>query len=205
MKMKKGIEWLVRTINLERESLRQRFESGKETVDESAFNDGKDNALTFVLRLIEHLDEPEVLSQEWIDEHKVSRINNLRKMTMSDVVPVGDLQNLLVPKKEPEVIPEVLSQEWISDHIIFNEKEDAEYIYADKLQNLLVPKQEEVDRAYKDGYEKGKEHTFYKGYLEGLADKEKEPETVASVIADFYKSFERFKEVISMEVEELEE
>ena len=38
--------------------------------------------------------------------------------------------------------PEVLSQEWISDHIIFNEKEDAEYIYADKLQNLLVPKQE---------------------------------------------------------------
>ena len=158
MKMKKGIEWLVQTINTERKSLRQRFESGKETADESAFNDGKDNALTFVLRLIEHLDEPEVLSQEWI-----------------------------------------------SDHIIFNEKEEAEYIYADKLQNLLVPKQEEVDRAYKDGYEKGKEHTFYKGCLEGLADKEKEPETVASVIADFYKSFERFKEVISMEVEELEE
>ena len=41
--------------------------------------------------------------------------------------------------------PEVLSQEWISDHIIFNEKEDAEYIYADKLQNLLVPKQEELE------------------------------------------------------------
>lgn len=43
--------------------------------------------------------------------------------------------------------PEILSQEWISDHIIFNEKEDAEYIYADKLQNLLVPKQEEMKKA----------------------------------------------------------
>ena len=38
--------------------------------------------------------------------------------------------------------PEVLSHKWISDHIIFNEKEDAEYIYADELQNLIVPKQE---------------------------------------------------------------
>ena len=38
--------------------------------------------------------------------------------------------------------PEVLSHKWISDHITFNEKEDAEYIYADELQNLLVPKQE---------------------------------------------------------------
>ena len=37
---------------------------------------------------------------------------------------------------------EVLSHKWISDHIIFNEKEDAEYIYADELQNLIVPKQE---------------------------------------------------------------
>lgn len=40
--------------------------------------------------------------------------------------------------------PETLSQNWISDHTIFNEKEDAEYVYADKLQNLLVPKQGEI-------------------------------------------------------------
>ena len=32
-----------------------------------------------------------------------------------------------------------------------------------------------------------------------------EPETVADVIADFYKSLERLKEVMSMEVKELEE
>lgn len=53
-----------------------------------------------VYDLIDQLDEPEVLSQDWIDEHKVSRISNLRKMTMSDVVPVDELQNLLVPKQE---------------------------------------------------------------------------------------------------------
>ena len=137
--------------------------------------------------------------------------------------------------------PEVLSQEWIDGHkeTIFDLDEDfeTEFIKADDLQNLLVPKQEEVDRAYKDGYEKGKQHTFYKGYLEGLTEGErqtaeyfesiteepskeqvwkylsehgievvdKEPETVASVIADFYKSLERLKEVLGTEVEELEE
>lgn len=52
----KKIEWLVKTINTERASLRQRFESGKETADESAFNDGRDWALLLVLKLIERLD-----------------------------------------------------------------------------------------------------------------------------------------------------
>ena len=75
----------------------------------------------------------------------------------------------------------------------------------DQLDEPEVPEQEEVNQAYKDGYEKGKQHTFYKGYLEGLADKEKEPETVADVVSTFWKSFERLKEVMSMEVEELEE
>ena len=50
-------EWLVQTISTERDNLRQRFESGKETADESAFNDGRDWALLFVLRLIEHMGE----------------------------------------------------------------------------------------------------------------------------------------------------
>ena len=52
-----------------------------------------------IMEILNQLDEPEALSQEWIDEHKVSRINNLRKMTMSDVVPVEKLQNLLMPKQ----------------------------------------------------------------------------------------------------------
>ena len=98
---------------------------------------------------------------------------------------------------------EKLDSKWIEEHRKSYTMEDS--VEISELQNLLVPKQEEVDRAYKDGYEKGKEHTFYKGYLEGLADKEKEPETVADVVSAFWKSFERLKEVMSMEVEELEE
>ena len=61
------------------------------------FNAGVQQALEYVQELIDQLDEPEVLSQKWIDEYKVERIINLRKMTTSDVVPVEKLKNLLVP------------------------------------------------------------------------------------------------------------
>lgn len=87
--MKKDIEWAKNRI--------------KNTLKFEALNDrevGFKIAMKEALELINQLDEPEVLSQEWIDEHKVSRINNLRKMTMSDVVPVEDLQNLIVTKQE---------------------------------------------------------------------------------------------------------
>src|SRR5699024_5199933 len=119
--------------------------------------DIKYQTLREVLQKLGHLDEPEVLSQEFIDKYKVDYDNWM------PAVPIVHLQN------------------------------------------LLVPKQEEVDQAYKDGYETGKQHTFYKGYLEGLADKGSEPETVADVVTTFWKSYERLKEVMNMEVEELEE
>src|SRR5699024_10134455 len=61
-------------------------------------------------RLFAQLDEPEVLSQEFIDKYKVDYDNWM------PAVPIVHLQNLLVPKRD------------------------------------------EVDRAYKDGYEKGKQH-----------------------------------------------
>ena len=101
--------------------------------------------------------------------------------------------------------PEVLSQEWIDKHAEHHEYIGYAGVPVDDLQNLLVPKQEKVDRAYKDGYEKGREHGFYKGYREGLANKGGEPETVADVVTTFWKSYERLKEVMSMEVKELEE
>ena len=75
--------------------------------------------------------------------------------------------------------PEVLSEEWIDEHTFYNGNvSEGGFIFVAYLKDKLVPKQEEVNQAYKDGYEKGKQHTFYKGYLEGLADKEKEPEKV---------------------------
>ena len=69
----------------------------------------------------------------------------------------------------------------------------------------LIKEKEVVDRAYKDGYEEGREHGFYKGYRKGLANKGGEPETVADVVTTFWKSYERLKEVMSMEVEELKQ
>ena len=61
------------------------------------------------LSLIDQLDEQETLSQEWIDENKVARINNLRKMTTSDVVTVEKLKNLLVPKQDKPVVPQFVA------------------------------------------------------------------------------------------------
>lgn len=62
--MKKDIEWLVQMINAERETLRQRIETGRGTPNENTFNEGRDRAFAYVLRMIQHLDKPEVLSQE---------------------------------------------------------------------------------------------------------------------------------------------
>ena len=120
-------------------------------------------ALWFAKDVINQLDEPEVLSKEWINEKAVE---------------------IYADTADAEV------------HAVFRMRD---------LQNLLVPKQEEVDRAYKDGYEEGREHGFYKGYREGLANKGGEPKTVADVVTTFWKSYERLKEVMSMEVEEMEE
>ena len=46
-----------------------------------------------LMSIINEVDEPEVLSQEWIDKHKY-RYDNI------EVVGIKDLQNLLVPKQE---------------------------------------------------------------------------------------------------------
>lgn len=92
--MKKDIEWLVKMINEEREILRQRFESGKGTPNETTFNEGRDWALAHVLRMINQLDKPEVLSLEWIEEH--TYYEDEYDFYYADP---DELKNLLVPKQ----------------------------------------------------------------------------------------------------------
>ena len=123
---KYDINWLVQVIKDERETLRQRFESGKGTPNETTFNEGRDWALRHVQGMIHNTDNLELLSQEWIDENKVARINNLKKMTASDVVTVEKLQNLLVPKQELPVIPKYVAEylDWFKydlEHIFEND------------------------------------------------------------------------------------
>ena len=115
----------------------------------SWFEDDKLYVGEYVKHKIDKLDEPEVLSLEFIDKYKVDYDNWM------PAVPIVHLQN------------------------------------------LLVPKQEEVDRAYKDGYEKGKQHATEK--------QSEETETVARVLVDYLIASAKLKLVLSMEVEELEE
>ena len=63
-----------------------------------------------LLYLIDQLDEPEVLSQEWIDNNS---INASSDGVTEEYVHVRDLQNLLIPKQELPVIPDYVA-EWIT-------------------------------------------------------------------------------------------
>ena len=62
--MKKDIKWLVQMINDEREILRQRFESGKGTPNQIAFDEGRDWTLAHVLRMMYYPNKLEELSKE---------------------------------------------------------------------------------------------------------------------------------------------
>ena len=83
--MKKDIEWLKKEIATEMIEL--------EPNRKERWSDVRYHALRSVAQKIYQLDEPEVLSEDWINKHKY-RYDNI------EVVGIKDLQNLLVPKQE---------------------------------------------------------------------------------------------------------
>ena len=109
---------------------------------------------------------------------------------IDSAIPVMDVYDLIDKLDEPEV----LSQDWIDEHakaVAYDGVPDeTEIVYVDELESLLVPKQEDVDQEQVQKYLS--EH--------GIEVVEKEPETVADVIAVFYKSLEKLKEALSTEV-----
>ena len=90
--MKKDIEWLEKEI--------ENMEYG--TIKRAYMDDYISISKKGVLELINQLDEPEVLSQEWIDEHeKKERIMGpFGNVYLQHVVPSRYLKKLLVPKQE---------------------------------------------------------------------------------------------------------
>lgn len=85
----------------------------KEKVDRLFFDNSMSNnpflvakreAITEISNLIDQLDEPKVLSQEWIDRHA----EHYEYIGYAGV-PVDDLQNLLVPKQKLPVIPQFVA------------------------------------------------------------------------------------------------
>src|SRR5699024_7697624 len=115
--VKKDLNWFKEKLELLKEIDRKMWEKSEPNSKNQSHFNGSMATIDKVLDFLSQLDEPEVLSQEWLDENKSS---------------------------------------WTKLKI------DSYYIPVEKLQNLLVPKQDEVDRAYKDGYEKGKQHATEK-------------------------------------------
>ena len=82
-----------------------------------------------LMSIINEVDEPEVLSDKWIDEHKF----NID--TYDEVINVDDLQNLLVPKQEKvkvdkedaENIKDYKEEGWRLSHLINDTGADANH------------------------------------------------------------------------------
>ena len=99
--MKKDIEWVREQIKEERNLLNDtRYE--KEVDD---LTTGILLGLKKALNIINQLDEPEVLSQEWIR-------NNQERKGVHFFVNVTKLQNLLVPKQELPIVPTWFDEWW---------------------------------------------------------------------------------------------
>ena len=143
--VKKDIEWLKETLE-ERIDTMAKFE-------DVSYSIGLKEAYQHTLLLINQLDEPETISEEWLEKHKRDGY---------DEYPSG-----------------------------------APVLLFDDVKGLLVTKREEADQAYKDGYEKGKEHATEK--------QSEETETVAGVLVDYLLASAKLKLALSMEVEEVEE
>ena len=151
--VKKDIEWLKKWI-YEYEDEIGSWLGDKHTGDYfSTRLHGSLSAIKEIREKLNQLDEPEVLSREFINEKAVEVYADTADAEVHAVFRMRDLQNLLVPKQEEPTQEQV--QKYLSEH--------------------------------------------------GIEVVEKEPETVADVVTTFWKSYERLKEVMSMEVEELEE
>ena len=127
---------------------------------------------TKLFQFIQWEDEKPYNIQELIEEYEYSTVKKDLKEAILGIEVTQfdgqktDLEELVNPKQLEKIIsdwmPEVLTQEWIDENITQDDIKGNGYVAADALYGLLVPKQEEVDQAYKDGYEKGKEHAVEK-------------------------------------------
>ena len=104
----KDIQWLKREIHKELESWHG-VEGG---IDGDGINE--------IMLLINQLDEPEVLSQEWISENVEYAYFDMldgsgRLSSATAIIKPEKLQNLLVPKQEVSMIPNYVAK-WISEH-----------------------------------------------------------------------------------------
>ena len=134
-----------------------------EGIDIKSYWRGSQTANYIARCYLEDLDEPEVLSQEFIDKYKVDYDNWM------PAVPIVHLQNLLVPKQELPVIPKFVA-EWIEETKPYKSLRVAfEYIAQRKRDNhddklafwVEEGNSETFARAWLDGYEIEQEPKYY--------------------------------------------
>lgn len=126
-----------------------------------------------ILDSINELDEPEVLSQEWIDEYV--HYEDVRGYVL-EFIHVDNLQNLLVPKQELPVVPKFVA-DWIED--LKSKKLNIlesiyDFTHGEDIHDYIRKQGNTLMRAWLDGYTVESEQRYYakiKGH-ELLSDKE---------------------------------
>lgn len=129
--------------------------------------DIKYQTLREVLQKLGHLDEPEVLSQEWIDENEVF-IFDLDDDCEVRYVPSLKLRHLLVPKQElpsiPQFVADILEEKTFADlPTAFEElfSANAGHYYGEDVCKWIVSNEETFARAWLDGYTVEEEQKYY--------------------------------------------
>ena len=159
--MKKDIEWL-----------RYKLETlARWLMEKSEFNGERLHHFFETLAEIEEaldsldqLDEPEVLSQEFIDKHA-----KYYEYIGHAVVPVDELQNLIMPKQDLPVVPKHVA-DWLDDNIeryrtvrsfVNSLVEFFGDTVPEKVRTYARENPDTMARAYLDGYTVEEEPPYY--------------------------------------------
>ena len=149
--MKKDKKWAIKEIDNYLSLVRDAEERG---------------ALWFAKDVINQLDEPEVLSREFINEKAVEVYADTADAEVHVVYRMRDLQNLLVPKQELPVIPK-----FVADWIKF--KKESRIPYENVLQAIDELVNSSTSKAH-DWVLKTSENkdTFARAWLDGYTVEE---------------------------------
>ena len=153
--MKKNKEWLKEAVG-ELNLVDTVFEADGVSYIETAVS------VMEVYDLIDQLDEPEVLSKEWIGNNSV---NASHDGLAEDYIHVIDLQNLIIPKQDLPVIPkyvadwieEVKDREWTLYGAMSECPKEVDYWLIDGD----CSNQDTFARAWIDGFTVEKEQKYY--------------------------------------------
>ena len=156
--MKRDFEWLKGEI------AKRMIELEPYRADK--LRDERYKTLRSVAQKLNQLDEPEVLSQEWVDNNSV---NASHDGVTEEYIHVVDLKNLIVPKQDLPVIPRNVA-DWIEDlkSKRINLLENIyDFTHDEGINNYIREQGDELMRAWLDGYSVEEEESLYYALIKG--------------------------------------